>query len=107
MWEADFNPLMRFGNQLVNTAENFVREEILPPVLITTMSIDMDEQLKQAHKMVNVVDRAKRKICVILLRYNVEKPETYYDQVRLFARKKEDAKSQQFFHVNCKLEEFI
>ena len=105
--EADFNQFMRLRNQLVNAAENFAREETLMPVLIRTMSRDMDEQLKLAHNVVDVVDRTNRKICVTLLRYNVEKPESSYAQVRLFARKKEDEKFQQVVYVNYKLEEFI
>ena len=63
-------------NPVVNAAENHAREENLTPVLIPTMSEDMDEQLKQAHKAVDVVDRTNRKICVTLLRYNVEKLES-------------------------------
>ena len=102
MGEADFNQFMRLRIQLVNAAENFAREEILTPVLIPTMSRDMDEQLKLAHKVVDVVDRTNRK-----MRYNVDKPESSYAQVRLFARKKEDEKFQQVFYVNYKIEEFI
>ena len=64
MGEAYLNQFMRLRNQLVNAAENFAREEHLTPVLIPTMSKDMDEQLKLPHKVVDVVDRAKRKICV-------------------------------------------
>ena len=71
------------------------------------MSKDMDEQLKLAHKVVDVVDRANRKIFVTLLRYNVDNPESSYAQVRLFAGKKEDEKFQQVVYVNYKLEEFI
>ena len=107
MGEADFNQLMRLRNQLVNAAENFAREENLTPVLIPTMSRDMDEQLKLAHKLVDVVDRTNRKICVTLLRYNVDKPESSYAQVRLFARNKEDEKFQQVVYVKYKLEEII
>ena len=79
----------------------------MTPVLIPTMSRDMDEQLKLSHKVVYVVDRTNRKICVTLLRYNVDKPEKSYAQVRLFARKKEDEKFQQVVYVNYKLEDFI
>ena len=107
MREADFNQFMRLRNQLVNAAENVAREENLTPVLIHTVSKDMDEQLKLAHKVADVVDRANRKICVTLLRYNVDKPESSYAQFRLFARKKEDEKFQQVVYVNYKLEEFI
>ena len=53
------------------------------------------------------MDRTNRKICVILLRYNVDNPESSYAQVRLFARKKEDDKFLQVVYVNYKLEEFI
>ena len=107
MGKADFNQFMQLRNQLVNAAENFAREKILTPVLIPTKPKDVDEQLKLAHKVVDVVDRANRKICVTLLRYNVDKPESSYAQVRLFARKKEDEKFQQVVYVNYKLEEFI
>ena len=107
MEEADFNQFSRLRNQLVNAAENFAREEKLTPLLITTMSRDMDEQLKLAHKVVDVVDRTKRKICVNLLRYNVDQPESSYAQVRLFGKKKEDEKFQQVVYMNYKLEEFI
>ena len=47
MEEADFNQLMRLRNQLAITTENVGREENCSPVLIPTMSKDMDEQLKQ------------------------------------------------------------
>ena len=66
------------------------------------MSKDMNEQLKLDHKIVDVVDRANRKICVSLLRYDVDKPESSYAQVRLFARKKQDEKLQQVVYVNSK-----
>ena len=105
MGEAHFNQFMRLRNQLVNAAENFAREENLTPVLISTMSKDMDEQLKLAHMVVDVMDRTNRKICVTLLRYNVDKPESSYAQVRLFARKKEDEKFQQVVYVKHKIEE--
>ena len=67
----------------------------------------MDEQHKLAHKVVVVVDRANKKICGTLLRYNVDKLESSYAQVRLFRRKKEDEKLQQVVFVKYKLEEFM
>ena len=54
--EADFNQFMRLTNQLAITAENCAREENLSPVVIATLSKDMDEQLKLAQKVVDVVD---------------------------------------------------
>ena len=65
--DEDFNQFLRLRNQLVETAQNYAREESLTPVLIPTMSKDIDEQLKLAHNVVDVVNRAKRKICVTLL----------------------------------------
>ena len=64
-----------------------------------TMSKDMDEQLKLDHKVVDIVDRANRKICVTLLRYNVDKPESSYAQVQCFAKKKENEMFQQVVYV--------
>ena len=107
MGEADFNQFLRLRNQLVNAAENFAREDNLTPVLIPKMSKDLDEQIKLSHKVVDVVDRANRKICVTLLRYNVDKPESSYAQVRLFARIREGEKFQQVVYVKYKLEDFI
>ena len=107
MGETDFNQVRRLRNQLVIAAENFTREENLSPVLIPTPFEDMNKQFKLAHKVVDIVDRANRKICVALLWYSMDKPERSYAQVRLIARKKEDEKFQQFVYVYYKLEEFI
>ena len=73
MGEADFDQFMRLRNQLVIAAENFAKAEKLFPVLIPTVSKDMDEQLKLAHMVVDVVDRGNKKVCVTLLWYNVDK----------------------------------
>ena len=71
------------------------------------MSKDMNEQLKLAHKVVDVVDQLNKKICETLLRYNVEKPENSWAQVRFFAKKKEDEKFQHVVYVNYKPEDII
>ena len=107
MGDVEVNQFMRLRNNLVIAANNFVREENLTLMLIPTMPKDLDEQLELAHKVVDVVDRANRKICVTLMRYNVNKPESSYAQVRLFARKKKVEMFQQFVYVKYKLQEFI
>ena len=71
------------------------------------MSKDMYEQLKLTQKVLDVVDRANRKIFLTLLQYNVENPESSYVQVRLFAMKEEEEKFQQVVYVKYKLEEII
>ena len=107
MADAGFNQFTRLRNQLVNAAENYAREKTLTTVLIPTMSKDLVAQFKPAHKVVDVVDWANRKICVTLLWYNVDKSESSYAQFQLFARKKPDEKFQQIVFVNYKLQEFI
>ena len=107
MGEADFNQFFRQRNQLVVAADSFLREENLLPVLQSTLSKDMEEQLKLVHKVIDVVDRSNRKICVTLLRYKVDNPDTSYAQVRLFGRKTEEENFQQFVYVTYRLDEFI
>ena len=106
MVEADFNQFMQLKIQLVNAAEKIARGENLNSVLIPKMSKDMDEQVKLAHKVVDVMDRANRKNCVTLLRYNVGKPDSSYAKVRLYARKREYENLQQVVHVTYKFDEF-
>ena len=67
MREADFNQIIRQRNQLVVAADNLLTEQYLSLVLQTTLSKDMKEQLKLVHKVIDVVDRPNRKICVTLL----------------------------------------
>ena len=107
MGEADFNQFIRLRNQLVVAVRDFSKEENLPPVQVKLPAKDMEEQLKLTHKVVEVVDGPHRKICVTMLRYNVEKPETSYVQVRLFGRRKDEEKFNQIVYVNYKLDEFI
>ena len=107
MGEADFNQLLRQKNQLVVAADNFLREQNLSPAPQSTLSKDMEEQLKLVHKLIDVVDCPNRRICVTLLRYKVDNPDTSYAQVGLFGRKKEEEKIQQFVYVNYKLDEFV
>ena len=107
MGVADFNQFIRERNQIALAVENFLREQNLSPFLQSTLSKDMEEQLKLVHKVIDVVDRSNRKICVTLLRYKLDNPETSYAQVRLFGRKKEEEKFQQIVYANYKLDEFI
>ena len=107
MGEADFNQFILQRNQLVVAADHFLRQHNLSPVLQSTLSRDMEEQLKLVHEVIDVVDCPKRRICVTLLRYKVDNPDTSYAQVRLFGRKTEEEKFQQIVYVNYKLDEFI
>ena len=64
----------------------------------------MGEQLTLAHKVIDVVDCPNRRICVTLLRYKGDNPETSYAQLLLFGRQKEEEKFQQIVYVNYKLD---
>ena len=107
MGEIDFNQSIGWRNQLVVEADTFLREQTLSPILQSTLSKDMEEQLKLAHKVIDVVDRPNRRICVTLLRYKADNPETSFALGRLFGRKKEDETFQQIVYVNYKLDEFV
>ena len=74
---------------------------------VKLLAKDTEEQLKLTHKVVEVVDQPHRKICVTMLRCNVEKPETSYVQVRLFGRRRDEENFNQIVYVNYKLDEFI
>ena len=107
MGEVDFNQFIRLRNQLVVAVRDFRKKENLPPVKVQLLAKGMEEQLKLTHKVVEVLDRPHRKICVTMPRYNVEKPKTSYVQVRLFGRRKDEKKFNQIVYVNYKLDEFI
>ena len=107
MGEADFNQYLRQRNQLVVAADNFLKAQSLSPVLQSTLSKEMEEQMKLVHRVNDVADCPKRRICVTLLRYKVDNPEASYAPARLFGRKKEEEKRQQKVYVNYKLDEFL
>ena len=107
MGEADFNQFNQQRNQLVVAADNFLREQDLSPVLQSTLSKDMEEQLDLVQKVIDFVDRPNRMICVTLLPCKADNPETSYARVRLFGRKKEEEKFQQIVYVKYKLDQFV
>ena len=67
----------------------------------------MEEQLTLTHKVIDVVNCSNRKICVTLLRYKMDNPESFHAQVRLFGRKTEEEKFERIVYVNYTLEEFV
>ena len=107
MAEAYLDQFMQLRNQLVIAAEHFAREDNLRPVVIQTLSEEVDEQLELDQKVVDVVHRANRKTCVTLLRYSVDQPESSYAQVHFYASKKVYDKFQEIVYLKNKLEEII
>ena len=107
--EADFNQFIRLRNQLVVAVRDFSKEENLThvPVKVKQLAKEMEEQLKLTNKFLKVVDRAHRKICMTMLRYNVENPKTSYVRVRVFGRRKNEEKFSQIVYVNYELDDFF
>ena len=105
--ETYFNQFIRLRHQLVVTVRDFSKEETLAPLKVKLLAKHMDEQLKLTHKVVEIDDRPYRRIGVTMLRYNVEKLETSYVQVRLFGRRKEEEKFNGIVYLNYKFDEFI
>ena len=105
--EADFNQSVRERIHLVVAADNFLREQNLSSVLQSTLSKDIEEQLKLVHKVIDVVNCPNRRRCGTLLRYKADNPETSYAQVRLIGRKKEEEKNQQIVHVIYKVDDVV
>ena len=71
------------------------------------MSKDMVEQLKLAHKVVDVEYRADIKIYVTVLRYLVDKPATSYAPVPINCKEGGGREVSMNFFVQCKLEFLI
>ena len=107
MGEAGFNQFIRLRIQLVVAVRHLSKEENLPPVQVKLLARDMEEQLKLTHRVVEVFDRPHKKICVTMLRYKMETPETSYVQVRFFGRRKEEENINQIDLVNYKHDEFF
>ena len=105
--QYDFKQLLRLRNQLIVAADNFTKEENLPYINVVGLSRDIDEQLKHVHKVIEMAEGAKRKVCVTLLRYKEDNPETSHAQIRLFTRRTEEEKFQQLVYMNYKIDEFI
>ena len=104
MGEADFNQFIR---QRVVAADNLLTEQSLCAFLESALSKDMEEQLKLVNKGIDVVDRPNRSICVILLRYNTDNPQTSYAQVHLIRRKKDEEKFQLIVYISYKVDEIV
>ena len=68
MGEGELNQFIRLRSQLVVAVRDFNAEENLPPVQVKLLAKDMEERLKLTYKVVEVVERPHRKICVTMLR---------------------------------------
>ena len=81
--------------------------QTLSPIQIPAISKDLDEQLRLAHRVVDVVDCPNGKICLAILRHNVGNPEGSYVQIRVSAKKKKEENFQKTVYLNFKPEETL
>ena len=89
--QYDFKQFLRLRDQLIVAADNFTKEENLPNIKDVGLSSDIGEQLKHVHKVIEIAEGAKFKVCVTLLRYKEDNPETStrrYDSLHAGRRKK-------------------
>ena len=59
------------------------------------MSEDLEEQLKLDTTVIEILDCPNKKVCLALLQYNVDEPESWYAQIRFYAGKTVVGKFQQ------------
>ena len=75
-------------------------------MLIPTMSVDMDEQLKVAQNVVDIIDRANRKICVTMLRYSAVQCEFICSFPKI-CRRNGGQEGSKIVYVSITLEDYI
>ena len=71
MRRSDFNQFLPLRTQLVVTAI-FLAENKVRSITEYNNFQKLEKPLKFFHKVVDVVDMPKRKICMTLMRYNVD-----------------------------------
>ena len=98
---------MNLRSQLVAEAESFRREQKLSTVQNAKISKVMVEQISLGNSGVNVVDQPRKKISVLLLHYSAYKAQTFYAQVRIFAKCKEEEEFLPILYVIFKSDEYI
>ena len=103
----DFKQLLCLRNSIAQAVREFSTDETLKEVATSSLSKDLDEQLKHVQKAITIVDRPKRKIFATMKKYCMDKPESTYVQLRLFTRNSEHDKFQQLVFVNYKYDQFL
>ena len=88
-------------NTVIHNAENFGLVPLLEPYFGNDST--MEQELANYHTVYDIATYKKRRVCVTIKKYSVNKP--HYIQFRLFtAKEKEDLK--QVSYVNYTLNEF-
>ena len=79
----------------------------MSPKQITTTFRGIEEQINLVPKVIDVVDEPNTKLCVTLLLYSVDEPESSPAQGQIVARKKEEDKFRSDNYMICKLDQLI
>ena len=103
----DFKQLLCLRNPIALAVREFPKDETLKEVVNSTLSEDMDEQIKHSQKAITIVDRPKRKIFATMKKYCMDKPKSTFVQLRLLRRNSEHDKFQQLVFVNYNYDEYL
>ena len=103
----DFKQRLCLRNPIVLAVTEFSTDETIKEVVTSRLSKDLDEQLKHVQKDITIVDRPKRKINATMKKYNIDKPENTYVELRLFARNSEHDNFQQLVFVSYNFDESL
>ena len=95
--ESHFTQFHGVRSHLVLAAGKLGTEQSLCPIQKSTIIKNMDQQLKPAQKVVDVVCRPYGKNCLTTLRYNVDKTECSHAQVRIFQRTRRERNFNKLF----------
>ena len=90
-----FQPIHMIDQSAVRSGRKLSQRSKAVPLLITTISENLEYQLKLVDKAVYVVERTIKRKCGTQQRYSMGKPENFYPEIGLFATKKEKKKYQQ------------
>ena len=106
MRESDFKQFMQLRNRLDITTEKFSGKQNLSLVHIPTISKDMDDQLRLAQRVVDVVIVPREKYLWLCALKSGQAREFIFSS-QMNCKKKEEEKFQQTVCVKQKLDEFL
>ena len=103
----DFKQLLCLRNPIALAVREFSTDETLKEVATSTLSKDLDEQLKNVQKASTIVDWPRWKIIATMKKYCMDEPESTNAQLPLFTRNSEHDKFQKLVFVNYKFDEVL
>ena len=75
--------------RLLMQPNHWQKPHLFIPKHTTATSSEMNTQLRCFQKVFDIVDQRSRNVCVTLQGYNVDKSESFYNGLRVYAKKNE------------------